>query len=497
MKKLLITLLFVSISIMSMSQIRYTPFYTKIEFRDTAKFIKPIKIGLVSLTSTATELNLLHNSGLTSSDISNIRNSSSNLQTQINTKAPIANPQFTGVPRVGTDTVSTRAYARSVAGTGTIVEGATDTTYVIKKVEYKLDSTKAAGVQLHVRSPYWTDTTALIATKNYVDTELSTLIIPSTSSIYELQGIVGTTSGFPVNGDSTIIHSFFEQVNYIDIFRDGILQTYNNGLSHNIGTVTDSYVFIKASGTVIVKPTLTTGEKIRIKTLTNTTWNALTSEGTADPLESGLMAYWKMDETTGSTMEDSYSTNVDGTISAGVTLAQTGIDNYAYDFNGTSSYVNIGTADCHPTSGISISLWFNSANITNDQNFLDCSYYTGTGWTGYRVVLGADGFINFLLGTGTATVLDKSTPSTGHDNGVWHHVVCTWDGSNAYIYVDKVKSLPTSFNTDIAYVAQSILKIGANTYRDNFWYGGLLDNIRIYNRALSDAEVANIYDNEL
>ena len=71
------------------------------------------------------------------------------------------------------------------------------------------------------------------------------------------------------------------------------------------------------------------------------------------------------------------------------------------------------------------------------------------------------------------------------------------NGSNAYIYVDNVKSVATAFTTTPTYAAQSILKIGANTYLDNFWYGGLLDNIRIYNRALSDAEVLNIYSNEL
>ena len=305
----------------------------------------------------------------------------------------------------------------------------------------------------------------------------------STGITKSLEFIVGTTEGAPGNGDSTVYHSaFVDKHVYLyrgttaDLHRQHYNATARNGITG----------YRMSNDTVIVRPAFATGDRVAIEPLDSTKFLTF---GTNSLLK-GLMAYWKLDDS-GSTAEDAHSTN-DGTISAGVTTGETGVIGDAFEFNGTSSNVFLGTV-CRPTNAISISFWFNIANITSggDQWFVGNGVYS-TNWCGYWVSINTTGVINFRLGTNTATLLDKSYES-GLDDGTWHHVACTWDGTNAYIYVDNVKSTATAYSTDIVYVTACRLRMGSNAYADGTFYGGLLDEVAIYNRALTDAEVEDLY----
>jgi len=305
----------------------------------------------------------------------------------------------------------------------------------------------------------------------------------STGITKSLEFIVGTTEGAPANGDSTVYHSaFVDKHTYVwrgttaDLHRQHYNATARNEITG----------YRMSNDTVIVRPAFSTGDRVAIQPIDSIKFLTF---GT-NSLLNGLMAYWKLDDS-GSTAEDAHSTN-DGTISAGVTTGETGVIGDAFKFNGTSSNVSFGTV-CRPTEGLSISLWFNIADITSggDQWFVGNGVYS-TNWCGYWVSISINGRINFRLGTNTATLLDKSYGS-GLDDGSWHHIVCTWDGTNAYIYVDNVKSTATAYSTDIVYVTACRLRMGSNAYADGTFYGGLLDEVAIYNRALTDAEVEDLY----
>lgn len=305
----------------------------------------------------------------------------------------------------------------------------------------------------------------------------------STGITKSLEFIVGTTEGAPGNGDSTVYHkAFVDKHTYVyrgttaDLHRQHYNSTARNGITG----------YRMSNDTVIVRPAFSTGDRVAIQPIDSIEFLTF---GT-NSLLNGLIAYWKLDDS-GSTAEDAHSTN-DGTISAGVTTGETGVIVDAFDFNGSSSNVSFGTA-CRPTAGLSISLWFNIADITSggDQWFIGNGVYS-TNWCGYWVSINTTGNINFRLGTNTATLLDK-TYESGLDDGSWHHVACTWDGTNAYIYVDNVKSTATAYSTDIVYVTACTLRMGSNAYADGTFYGGLLDEVAIYNRALTDAEVEDLY----
>jgi hypothetical protein len=301
--------------------------------------------------------------------------------------------------------------------------------------------------------------------------------------------IVGTTTGAPANADTAFTISQMAG-DVIELYRGTTADLHKQWLNETATNGKTGYRY-NSSGQIVVRPAWATNDRAIIKSVPSSGVTKIDLSATPSSILTGLMAYWKLDEVSGSTADDSHSTN-DGTLSAGVALNQTGKIGKAYDFDGTASNVSIGSV-CRPTSAISISLWFNIANVTSggDRWFIGNAVYS-TGWCGYKLSINTVGQINFGLGTNSATVLDK-TYGTGLDDGTWHHVVATWDGTNAYIYIDNVKSAATAYSTDIVYVSACHLRMGSNAYADGTFYGGLLDEVAILNRALTDAEVAILY----
>ena len=80
---------------------------------------------------------------------------------------------------------------------------------------------------------------------------------------------------------------------------------------------------------------------------------------------------------------------------------------------------------------------------------------------------------------GTATRL---TPN------VWHHLAATYDGSVLRMYVDGVQVGTLNAPGNIANTTGGVLEIGGDALWGEFWSGGI-DDVRIYNRALSATEI--------
>jgi hypothetical protein len=88
--------------------------YTKYDFKAPINIGNGAKIGGIVITSSAADLNKLSGSTFSAADLNLVAGGTSNFQSQINLRAPINAPNFTGVPRLNTtDTLSTQAYARA------------------------------------------------------------------------------------------------------------------------------------------------------------------------------------------------------------------------------------------------------------------------------------------------------------------------------------------------------------------------------------------------
>jgi hypothetical protein len=94
--------------------------------------------------------------------------------------------------------------------------------------------------------------------------------------------------------------------------------------------------------------------------------------------------------------------------------------------------------------------------------------------------------------SGTSTV----SSATNLPNGVWQHVVMTFDGTTMTIYRDGVAAVSGGFVLGTATAAPVIIGASAkaaDTSLYSFMFNGMLDDIRIYNYGMSKTEVADLY----
>lgn len=220
---------------------------------------------------------------------------------------------------------------------------------------------------------------------------------------------------------------------------------------------------------------------------------------TAPDVVSGMIANWTFDEGFGIYARDtsSIAPSFDGILynMDDFSWFAYGKYNTALDFDGINDYVDIGNVDLvEGLSAFSISAWVNKddASVTRtimaQQDELDYGtsadsfelYWDNTERISMKVY-------NNLGASATGTYLIGST-----DND-WHHVVGVYDGANVKVYVDG--SLGTSASLTGS-VSGSLLNfvIGSRSggVQPVFWKG-LIDDVRVYNRALSDREVKVLY----
>ncbi len=206
----------------------------------------------------------------------------------------------------------------------------------------------------------------------------------------------------------------------------------------------------------------------------------------------GPVAHWDFDEGSGQTAADSSGFGNDGQLGS-----TTGVDandptwecvtgGYALDFNGTSDYVDLGSpASLNLTTTYSVAGWvkwkggnpnaviYASGDANADHYRVDVNNCTANGLS-----LREDG--------------DACHPATSDllPADTWHHIAVIKDGdtgTNLAFYLDGVSDGTASAGTS---GATGLKRIGARTEATDMFFDGVLDDLRIYDRALSGAEVS-------
>jgi len=198
------------------------------------------------------------------------------------------------------------------------------------------------------------------------------------------------------------------------------------------------------------------------------------------PDPNGLTAHYPLD----GNANDIAGTN-NGTLSGGPLFTAGQIDQ-AIQFDGVDDYVDCGTgASLDIQDAITLSCWIKVAAFTKNWEAIlakgDNSYrMSRSATTGNSVHFGCNGPTGGNLNA-TAIMTD--------DN--WHHVACVYDGVNKLIYIDGREDARVASTGQIN-VSTNPLWIGNNSGSTARQLGGLVDDVRIYSRALSDAEVAGL-----
>jgi hypothetical protein len=209
---------------------------------------------------------------------------------------------------------------------------------------------------------------------------------------------------------------------------------------------------------------------------------AVTVDNSAAPPE-GLVAGYGFDEGTGTTVADVTANNNAGSVS-GATWA-TGRFGAALSFDGTDDQVTVPDANSLDlTTGMTLSAYVRPRAL-------------GTAW---RTVIFKERSGNLVyslyanqntsvpigeITVGTSVTGVKGTTQLPLD--AWRHLAVTYDGANLRLYVDAVQ-VGSVAKTGPLVTSTGALRIGANS----IWgerFNGLIDEVRIYNRALPPAEI--------
>ena len=196
------------------------------------------------------------------------------------------------------------------------------------------------------------------------------------------------------------------------------------------------------------------------------------------PNNLGLMGYWPLDEGSGTVATDHSGNGNTGTLINSPTWTN-GNRGKALSFNGSNTYVQTPTQSI--TGSITTSAWVYSSNF-NQSGFIIGKNSVNTQWELFFQA--NDG----LLWRGGAQ--EDSTLCSFPANNTWHHIVGTQSGTSGSLYIDGVlcdTGTPTAIGN-----GSGTIDIGR--FNSGFYFNGKIDDVRLYNRALSAAEVANLYN---
>jgi len=161
----------------------------------------------------------------------------------------------------------------------------------------------------------------------------------------------------------------------------------------------------------------------------------------------------------------------------------------ALDFDGVNDYVDGGTLDITGYTQMSVSLYMNVDTTTQDFRLISIRYSGADDIRIFHSVSIGGGVLNFSLDDG-----DVDNIGVNFETNKWHHVVMTHDGTTLKAYFNGVEQASTASTFDYAN-ADGLFYVGRYTGGDVTYYDGEASNVKIFNTALTAAQVADLYNN--
>lgn len=213
----------------------------------------------------------------------------------------------------------------------------------------------------------------------------------------------------------------------------------------------------------------------------------------------GLVGYWGFN---GNANDESINTN-DGTVNgAALTTDRFGNTNSAYSFGG-SSWIEVSDQASLSNEYLGVSVWIRttSAQIQSILYKTDIGVATNEEYSiamNYPIENQYDMSVkngNNCTNPGVGWQRNRST-ITLNDNS-WHHIVFNYSGVNSSVFIDNILMSDSSFTASVIdNCLGGPLLIGRN-WNNSFFFSGEIDDIGIWNRALTKCEIQDLYSSQL
>ncbi len=207
-------------------------------------------------------------------------------------------------------------------------------------------------------------------------------------------------------------------------------------------------------------------------------------------------AFWRLGEASGTTTADASGNNRAGSYidspTLGLTGALVGDSNTAAGFNGSGQYVQVPFSSALNPSSFTVEAWVYLAGGQGTQRSVVTSRDQGSKMTrGYWLLADSTNTWQLWLGTGGNHWSKLVGPAVTLNQ--WTHLVASYDGTTARLYVNGVQ-LASGSRTYVRNVVRPLrLAAGRTEGNPNAFFPGRLDEVAIYSAALSAARVQTHY----
>ncbi len=216
----------------------------------------------------------------------------------------------------------------------------------------------------------------------------------------------------------------------------------------------------------------------------NSTTSSAVSVTVANTVATGLVAAYAFNEGAGSTVSDGSGQGNAGTVD-GPVWTTAGKFGKALTFDGSNDYVTVpDAASLDPGPAMTLEAWVRPTASTGWRTVL--LKENGTGELAYSLY-SASGTNRpsawAYVGGGSQSVIGTAAVPLN----AWTHLAATYDGSNLRLYVGGVLKITKAYSGSVAGTAEP-LRIGGNAVWGEY-FAGQIDEVRVYNKALTVAQI--------
>ena len=255
---------------------------------------------------------------------------------------------------------------------------------------------------------------------------------------------------------------------------------------------------------------------VQIPTVSHTTDTVIylfygNSSVTVDPSsasgtwDTNYKAVWHLPNGTTLTANDSTSGAHNGTLSGSTPpAAAAGKIGGGAGLNGSTAFIDVpGSSSLEPSSAITVSAWVKYTTANNYAKIFGRPYRSTSNWSAPYLS------VDLMQSSGTtgkpalelafSGTLYSVTATTALNDGSWHYIVGTYDGSNMKIYEDGQLNAATARTGTIDYSAATLpdITLGSRSlYNNGEFFNGNLDEIRLSSNARSADWITAEYKNQ-
>ena len=192
----------------------------------------------------------------------------------------------------------------------------------------------------------------------------------------------------------------------------------------------------------------------------------------------------------------------DGTLSgAEITTDRFSSTLSAFRFDGEGDYVDLGADFTTGSDSLSVSIWiypFTSC-VPSDTMSIDAElnqYFLSSGGIGESSgIYGIWNQGSLLIGQSLASSRTEHEYHTFLDNSTWHHIVMVFDAINevANVYIDGDLVFTLDYISESSSTPVDALILGGPNFPGGNGFHGKLDDVKFYDRKLSDVDITNLY----